>query len=225
MPPTPESKTPIGSSGSMRFTRRILRALREPEQIHERAPGELQEGAERGRWTRGGPSLLRLRRGRRRREPALERLEELPQHLLGDTEDHALAEARDLSADLHVDHIAELGAAALGVPQRELRAAVHEAGRALALQAQLHALPLDALDDVDAALEASGESRDRELEYRIEVVLGALVEARESGRAGAQHLRIVEAGPHGAARDADLLAALDPHARARASARSSARAA
>ena len=64
-----------------------------------------------------------------------------------------------------------------------------------------------------------------ELEDRVEVVLAALGEARQTGRAGAQHVGIVEPGPDGAARDADLLAALDPHARARASARSSARAA
>src|SRR5687768_10319660 len=102
MPPTPESKTPIGSSGSMRFTTG-LGAPGEPEQVEQRAPGELQEGAERRR--RCGRGLVRPLRRCRRREPALERLEELSQHLLRDAEDHALPEPRDLPADLHVDDV------------------------------------------------------------------------------------------------------------------------
>src|SRR5262249_14262920 len=126
--------------------------------------------------------------------------EEFVGQFLGRTVDQALAELRQLAADLGLDVIAEQRAAIL-VGQPHGGAALGEAGdAALAFARDFVAVGWVEIAQGDLALEARRDGADLHFGYGAKAVLVGLLQLLAAGDAGLQHLGIVELVPHGLAR-------------------------
>ena len=123
--------------------------------------------------------------------------EELVRHLLGDAIDEPPAELGQLAADLGLHVVIQLGRAAVGVFELHHGAALGETRHAaLALADDPVAVRRIDIGERDFSLEGGAHRPDLDLGGGGEPVVARRLEALASGNAGAQHVRIVQLGPH-----------------------------
>src|SRR5258705_1600563 len=146
---------------------------------------------------------------------ALHRLGEIGKkfvgQFLGRPVDQALAELRQLAADLRLDVVTEQRAAVL-FGKRHRRAALGESGdAALAFARDLVAVPRVEIAQRDLALEARRHRPDLHFGGRAKAVLVGFLQLLAAGDAGLQHVGIIELVPYGLARRRKLDFAVHCH--------------
>src|SRR4029453_11814227 len=136
------------------------------------APGPAGGGGGGGGGTAGPPArskrvwpALRLLG----REELGHPVEELIEHHLGDAAQHALTDAGDEAADLHVGVVAH-ARAAIDVGELHARVAPHEAGRAAALDHHAVAMRRLEVAQLDLALERALDGGDPDLHRGLVLV-------------------------------------------------------
>src|SRR4051812_3634673 len=130
---------------------------------------------------------------------------------LGGAVDQALAELRQLAADLRLDLVGQKRAAVL-LRKLDHGATLGKAGHpALAFAGDLVAVRRVEIGQRDLALEARRHRTDLHFRRRAKAAIVGLLQLLAAGDAGLQHLGIVELGPHGLARRRKLDFAVHRH--------------